>query len=309
MLFKNGERYTLTKKDGEEIRNAFKKFPVIVKYDSSLVKMVTTDVNTKETRSPAAVAINLKTMYNNPDGVSEEWIYAENTRRDRNGDLVYLPTHILVDKTIRLDNPKDLELLFYLWRVYPNIKDGLNENGSNRNYFEFVNEERAAVKSVEAEKPLVYVKYRVLDDDTSDEYLNRVAKALFISDVDDKSRAEIQRAIINQFGSLPSDKIKEKVKYFKEVIESEEKSELLVKVQEAIDLGKIGYDISSKKWFYFSDEGIRGDEILRVLTGDPNKRLVDHLVDVSIKRDEFIEYVDGGKKPRAKNKKTNTQNK
>jgi hypothetical protein len=196
----------------------------------------------------------------------ERWIYYESMRKDNNREI-YEPGSEPFDKSISF-GPADKEKLFFTYYCIPQVENGFNASNAKIHYYEFDRPQLKAAKLIEKEKNIKKIKDIILDDNITENLLREYANALFVSNVKDLSKEEIQAKIIS-IAETNQNNIDSIIK----LIGADTYRETKAIVQQAIDEGFLLEDRRSHAWFWLVD-GKKDTQICKIPIGVNSKEAV-----------------------------------
>jgi len=300
------------KKDGlEELKKEFPWFPkkpVILKYESSLVKR-----NPKDNKLiyPVARAIDTTARVSDEDGRDVTARYAETRTQDQNGNFIYSPGHIFIEPLSMTFNKQDAEKLWFIWKFAKNVKNGAAIKKRYPSDLEFVHKQKAAEEFIKKEMELEKVRSIVLDEKISNSQLKKIAKGIFISGTDDMNKYELKSAILSHLQVKDEATKIKRYEDFVRVVDVDEVLEARANIQDAIDMGIIKLDSPTRKWHFYDSKSRRKlDEIVFVRTGEDlyvglydavmnDPKLIQKMENMlnSVKRETGVKEVDKETKP------------
>jgi hypothetical protein len=260
MLYKNDEPYKLSTKEIEAVETFFHgKFPVKVVYPPNRIVKSRLPHNRKPDQ-PRSISFDLKAVVRTPNG-TEIWRYAENLTIDEKGFKRYTPKKFLYFGSRWLKR-NDIELIYFLLRKseYRLIsEEELKENTvlaqSSSPKFVFEDLVSEAEKRSEKKKLQTKIDGLLYGDDfgLSEVKLREVAKAYFISGVDEYSLAQVKWQLENKINET-----KTGADDFFRMVNAEEEIKTRMSITKAVDMGLLLYENTgkSKRWVWKTKEGI-----------------------------------------------------
>lgn len=204
MLFINEEEFDYKKKYGvgksksgfDELQKEFPWWPnkpVELKYESSLIT-----INKKDGKiiTPTSRVIDCEAKFNK-DGKDGVMRYATNRRKDENGNWHYSPSTEIIYGG-KIFTAKDGEFLYFVWKYAKNVKNGdAGSKEKKRSFdFEFVHPIKSAKEESVRYVDLQKILNIVYGDNVSIKFLQKLAKGLFIPNVEGKTIIELQSDIM-----------------------------------------------------------------------------------------------------------------
>ena len=271
MLYKNDEAYKLTAKDHLELGKKFPKYPVRLVYPKSRIRPSRSIHNILPDK-PTSIAFPLYATVKTETG-TEQWRYAEHRIIGAKGQVSWEPNSLSLRGTIVLTS-KDKELLWWLWKCCTVLEGGENWNQRKPKcaFEDLIGE---ADKRVARETEMATVKALIYSPQIglSEKRLREIARAYFITGVDELSISQVKLAIENQ---ISRDK-NTGVQNFLDLSEAETTLEIKGNIQKAIDSKMITFMIKNKTWAWVTDIGKKNEPICTVTaTVDPNEALYDY---------------------------------
>lgn len=271
MLYKNDEQYTLTPADHKELKKKFPKFPIRLTYPESRIKKSKLKHNTLPDK-PNSISFPLVAVVKTGTG-AENWRYAENKIVGTNGRTIWAPHNLILRGTMTLTET-DIELVWWLVNCCPFLKGGKNFNNKVPKCIieDLVGQaEKKAIREEELAtvKALIYSSKMGLGE----KQLRMVAKAYFITDVEELSYAQVKLAVEN---AISRDK-RTGMEKFLELVNSEQVLTVRANLQQAIDNDIITYMVQKKMWAWVTAQGKKNIPIAHITGGtDPNEALYDY---------------------------------
>ena len=168
----------------------------------------------------------------------------------------------------------DIELVFWLHNCCPFLQGGLNWNKKTPKCVieDLVGAaERKAIKEAEMAtfKAMIYSP----DMGLKESKLRQLAKAYFISDVEELSFAQVKLAVENMVTRDRNNGIKK----FLDMAEAKQVMEVRANLQSAIDSKIITYMIAKKTWAWVTANGLKNEPICQIgAVADPTEALYDY---------------------------------
>lgn len=268
MLYKNDELYKLTMADHGAIKKRFQKFPIRLVYPANRIKPSPSKHN-KLPDKPTSISFPLVATVKTNTG-TEQWRYAENKIIGEHGKVVWTPHNLVLRGAITLTK-SDSELIWWLWKACPVLEGGDNFNGKQAKCaFEDLigSAEKKAIKEeqIATVKALIYSSRIGLGE----EKLRRVAKAYFISGVDDMTLPQVKLLVDNH---IQRDR-QNGIKNFIELTEGEIELNTRSTIQQAIDENTIRFHEPTKQWAWVMDYGNKVEPFVKIVPGaDRNEAL------------------------------------
>jgi hypothetical protein len=235
MLFKDEKKYTLSQKDRDELMEVIRKFPVSIIFVPEKFTTVKDSNGKLKKVFPPGVDVDLKYSVVDDKGNSFEFRWAESPPVTRDNRKTYYPTSYHFSR-VTVFNKEDIELLWFIYTCCPVLRYGKNANPNG------IHEIMINTPFLTQEKEVSYVKMLskaqniVMGDEKeiSDHKLRNIANALFIPNVEELERIELQFAINELLKSGNQKYNKEKIlARFFELIEDDD----LQKVTAMVNLG------------------------------------------------------------------------
>ena len=258
MLLKNEEIYKLTAADVKKLKAKFRKFPVIMKYAPNRIVPPSSPHNRKPDK-PTSITIPFYAQRRTKMGV-ETWRYAEDKIVDSTGKVRYVPNDFYFTG-FKVYQETDIEELWWMWNICPFVEGAPNWNGRAPKFvFEDLvgeAEKRAAQKRLISDvEALIYSPKLGLGE----KELRKVAKAYFISNIDDMTLAQVQVALEKE---VMKDTMS--INNFLHIVKADDIIKVKAALQSAIDKKIIYFDIEKRTWFWTTEPGKRNEEILTVM--------------------------------------------
>jgi hypothetical protein len=298
MLYKNDEQYHLTADDIKTVRKKFRKFPVTLTYPEERVKPSPSAHNVLPDK-PTSLSFPLNTTVKTASG-ADRWRYADNKIIGSRGEISYMPVNFFLTGTFHLQE-NDMELIWYLYTKCPYTEAGLNYNGRKPKcaFEDLIGlADRKALREEQAAdvKALLYSSKVGLPESK----LRQVAKAMFISEVDDMTYNQVKVSVEQE---INRDKAKGAEKFL-DMIDAEEFLDIRATLQGAIDKGLIKYVPAKNEWVWVMGPGKKHQPFAEIAPGaDPNEALMDffkgnkkfaQMLDASLKGQKVVLSGGGG---------------
>jgi len=282
MLFKNGERQHLNKNEIDKLVSQFhNKFPVRVVYPPDRI-VPSLSRNNIMPDMPNSISFDLRSIVKTDEG-TEEWRYAESTIIDADGRVKYIPKKFIFNGS-RLLGREDIELIYFLFTKSPYCLGGKNQ-GKN---VKFMFEDLVSEAEKKAEKKAISSKIDVLlfnkDIGLSIDNIRTLAKAMFISGVDDMADAQVRVMLDKKIGDS-----EENMERFLELVNADIEIKARSNIQKVIDSGKIRLDSRKAVWYWQTDTPGRPVQICRITAGT---NAYDALVELYMNDKNFQKDID-----------------
>jgi len=271
MLYKNDEIYKMSNEDHRKINKMYPKFPIRLIYPESRVKKSRSKHNRLPDK-PNSISFPLKAAVRTDKGV-ENWRYAENKIIGTNGRTIWQPHNLILRGSMMLEK-SDIELVFWLVNCCPFLQGGANWN---EKVAKCVIEDLRGAAEIKAKKEeeMATVKAMIYSSTMGmgEKKLRLVAKAYFISDVNELSYAQVKLAVEN---TIMRDK-RTGIKKFLDMVEAEQVISVRSNLQSAVDRELITYMVTNKQWAWVTGKGQKNEPICQIGAGaDPSEALYDY---------------------------------
>jgi hypothetical protein len=273
MLYKNDELYKMTAADHKYVKQRFPVFPIKLTYPDSRIKPSKSKHNRLPDK-PNSISFPMSAPVKSKMG-TESWRYAENRIIGTNGRVIWSPTNLVI-RSMRLLQEEDIELIFWLIKCCPFLEEGDNFNGRVPKCAieDLVGKaEKKATKEADVAKmkALIYAP----DIGLSEKELRTVAKAYFISGVDDLSHAQVKLAVETM---VNRDK-REGIKNFLNLVDADAALKVRSSIQRAIDKEVITYMVDKRTWAWVTPQGEKNEPICQITAGnEPHQALYDYFL-------------------------------
>jgi len=290
MLYKNDQPYTLTAQDHKEIKGRFKKFPLRLVYPAARVQKNRLPHNVLPDK-PNSITFPLVATRKTEKG-TEHWRYCEHRIVAPNGTVRYTPANLYFKGSTNLDK-KDIELIWWLFKICPHLENGENFNNKvpkcaiedlvGQADIKAEREERIATV-----KALIYSKQVGLGE----KRLRQVARAFFIPGVDELSFSQVKLAVENY---ISRDK-KNGTQRFLDLIDAKQVLEVRENIQKAIDQELITFMVRNKTWAWVTEQGLKNETIVQVAANsEPHEALYDYYMGDRRFAEELISALKGSR--------------
>ena len=261
----------------EKIKRDYK-FPIRMLYLKSMLTKNEDRPNRPDQPANIPIITTIKV-----DGVagSEMITYFETSTPNSKGEHTFKPRMVPFSGSMLIPIEK-IDLAWYLIKVYPHVKGG-EAKGKRKKYYYLEDKAKEATLEAEAEKDLTRFKMLVYDEDFGfgDSKLRDVAKAHYITGVDQMHIDEVRRAINNTVAY----NAKNNKQAYKQFLDSTSVLED-IKVKSLIQDGiegkyiKLDHSMGKKKWRWLDAEGgYIGGNITVVLPGEKSHDVLsEHLI-------------------------------
>lgn len=271
MLYKNDEIYKMTDKDHRAINKKYPKFPIRLIYPESRVKPSRSKHN-RLPDQPNSISFPLIASVKTDKG-TENWRFANNKIIGTNGRTIWQPHNLILRGSMLLEQ-SDIELVFWLVKCCPFLQEG--ENWNKKVPKCIIEDLRgSAEKKAKKEEEMATVKAMIYSSamGLGEKKLRLVAKAYFVSEVDELSFAQVKLAVEN---TIMRDKRTGIVKFL-EMVEAEQVISVRSSLQNAVDRKLITYMVQKKIWAWVTGDGRKNEPICQIGAGaDPNEALYDY---------------------------------
>lgn len=270
MLYKNDEVYRLTPADHKKIKEKYPKFPIRLVYPEERIKASKLKHNPLPDK-PNSISFPMVATVKTPTG-TESWRYAENKIIGTNGNVKWTPNNLVLRGVLVLQ-ATDIELIYWLMFCCPYLKGGANFNGK---VAKCVIEDLVGAAARKAKKAEDAAEINSLIFSSKlglgEAKLRLVAKAYFISGVEDLSYPQVQLAVEN---CIYRDK-REGVQKFLELVDAEQVLTVRANLQNAIDKQLITFMPQKRMWAWVTGTGKKNEPIAEIsAAADPNDALYD----------------------------------
>jgi hypothetical protein len=289
MLYLNDKLYELSDSEKKELRKEFPKFPVTLTYIKEL--FVKNKDNVKPD-VPNSIAIPMTSTVTDKKGNSKTFTFSERPLvKDKVGNMVGYPRHIIFTG-IKKFTEGDLELLWYIYNCSPNLRGGKNEEGSKMTYYVFENKVKDALSFVGLQEKIVEVQKFIIGKEAfGEDRLRKIAKALYITGVDDLDLAQVQQILFSYVSAGAQKEVLERIQEFENVSGSEELGELRSCIQKALDTGLI--QTKGRKLHWVEDGEFKEEFAVMTVGAKKPEFLFEHFTNNDKDRDLLMESLKG----------------
>ena len=271
MLYKNDEIYKLTVADHAKLKKKFPKFPVRLIYPAIRVKKSRSKHNRLPDK-PNSISFPLGATVRTDTG-TQSWRYAENRIIGTDGQIIWSPYNLILRGTMMLQK-EDVELLFWLQYCCPFLQGGENFNDKVPKCI-FEDLVSAAEIKAEREEQMADVKALIYSTKLGlgEKKLRLLAKAYFISEVEELSLAQVKLAIEAEIRRNKRGGIKQ----FLELVDAKQALDIRSSLQEAIDKKLITFMAQKRTWAWVTDHGKKNIPFANIsVASDPYEALYDY---------------------------------
>ncbi len=271
MLYRNDEQYKMTQEDHRVIKKKFPKFPIRLIYPEARVKPSRSKHNRLPDK-PNSISFPFNATVKTDKG-ADVWRYAENRIFGTNGRTIYQPHNLILRGSMILQST-DIELVFWLVKCCPFLQGGANWN---TRLPKCMIEDLVGTAEIKAmkEEEIATLKAMIYSSKmgVGEKKLRQLAKAYFISDVEELSFAQVKLAVEN---TVSRDKING-VKNFLDMAESGQVMNVRANLQSAVDKKVITYMVTKKTWAWVTANGLKNEPICQIgAVADPTEALYDY---------------------------------
>lgn len=216
---------------------------------------------------PASINIPLKVNLRTVKGLTE-YRYAENIVQDAKGNIKYTP-HSFSFFGDALLTELDIEFIWFILFWCPYCKNNkLKPEQRKRPRFEIEDAVTKAEIEASQKRDITRVNTMIYDRDVglSEEDLRKIAKAYFIPNVDDLTRAQVELTLESKIFTEERRK-KEGFKRFLDMAKAKDQLETKGKIQTAVDREIMKYFPPRKMWMWLDENGKGSQEICRITGG------------------------------------------
>lgn len=271
MLYKNDTLYEMTPADHKAVRKQYPKYPIRLIYPESRVKKSRSKHNRLPDK-PNSISFPLVATVRTKTG-TESWRYAENKIAGTDGRTIWTPHNLILRGTMSLKE-EDVELIFWLLNCCPFLQEGKNWNKRTPKCVieDLVGtaEKKAKLEEEQANvKALIYSSRVGL----SEAKLRLIAKAYFISGVEELSHAQVKLAVEAE---IHRDRRTGAAKFL-DLVDAEQTLNVKAGLQEAVDRGIITYMVPKKTWAWVTGQGKKNEPIATIgASANPQEALYDY---------------------------------
>ncbi|RLA01753.1 MAG: hypothetical protein DRQ42_02410 [Gammaproteobacteria bacterium] len=235
--------------DLAKLKKKFRKFPIRLVYPQNRIKKSRSKHNTRPDK-PNSISFPMSATVKTKTG-TESWRYAENKITGTDGRTIWSPYNLILRGT-RLLLDTDIELVYWLQYCCPFLEGGDNFNGkvSKCIFEDLVGDAFKKAKKEEAladVKALIYSTKLGLGEDR----LRKIAKAYFITDVDELSLPQVKLAVESV---INTDK-REGISKFLKLVDAKQALDVRASLQQAVDEKIIIYTVPKKTWAWVTEHG------------------------------------------------------
>ena len=271
MLYKNDKIYEMTTEDHRKLKKKFPKFPVRLIYPEIRVKKSRSKHNRLPDK-PNSISFPLAATVRTKTG-TENWRYAENKINGTDGQIIWSPYNLILRGTMMFVE-EDVELLFWLQYCCPFLQGGDNFNGKVP---KCVFEDLISAAEIKAQREEQMADVKALIYSTKlglgEKKLRLVAKAYFISEVDDLSLPQVKLAVESEIRRNKRGGVKQ----FLELVDAEQALDIRSSLQAAIDQKIITFMAQKKTWAWVTDHGKKNIPFADIsAASDPYEALYDY---------------------------------
>lgn len=300
MLYKDNERYVLKDADKKKVKDFVQnRFPVHIVYPKSFF-YETFDQDGKKHIASKQLAIIPYEEQVEMDGVITNWKYMDSPpMKNKHGELEFYKN---CDPCLKFKgslSTSNMELLFFLIEI---SKCGTHSKQTKGGpVFEIVNTARLAKLAMDKERQETQVKAALVGAMAINESeLLRVAAAFSVpltaGMTDDEQRYMVLNAVKTR-----EQNSRDGFETFLQVINAEERNEVLEKVAKAKSMGVIAYMPKDSKWILVDDMGKRIADLCKINKGHtPDDGLVFQMLNDEEAANALIVHVDNYSRALAK---------
>jgi hypothetical protein len=288
MLYKNDVLYKMSAQDHKDLKKKFPKWPIRLTYPEARVRQSRQKHNRLPDK-PNSISFPFAATVKTKTG-ADIWRYAENRINGTDGQIIWAPNNLVLRGVLILKDT-DVELAFWLWKCCPYLQGGENYNGKVPKCV-FEDLVGAADRKAAKEEALVTVKAMIYSSKVGlgEKRLRQIAKAYFISEVDDLSFSQVKVAVEN---TIHRDKRNGPEKFL-ELAEADQVLEVKANLQRAIDGKVITYMAHKKIWAWVTNHGTSNIPITEIgAVNDPYEALYEYYLTDRKFAQELVSAVKG----------------